>query len=100
MTGKVTSFKSAEAIKSIIPGFRIEAERSGKMLCVIISGVVKVESFSVNEIEVVTLREVIKINGKMLKISVFEYKNIEISGEIESFCFLEKVRRRRRKSET
>ena len=99
MTGKANSFKPEEAIKFALPGFRIEAEGSLKSSCAIISGVISVESFSSNAIELTTRRECIGINGKMLKISIFESKTIEISGKIESFCFFEKKRSRRRKSE-
>ena len=99
MTRKVKSIQVKEAIKPMLPGFRIEAEGAGKSVSVMISGAIAIESFSDNETEVKTKRENIKIGGKSLKISVFESKNIEISGKIDSICFLEKTNKRRAKNE-
>ena len=69
------------------PSYRIEADGRGKNLCVAVIGIIGVKEFSQNRINVITKRESLVLCGRELKISVFENKTVEISGEITEISF-------------
>ncbi|MBQ9069842.1 MAG: YabP/YqfC family sporulation protein [Clostridia bacterium] len=80
--------------EKIFPAFHIEADGRGSYLSVLISGIIGVKEFSSEEVGVITRRESIKLTGKGLRISVFEAKTVEISGDIETISFVSKSYRR------
>ena len=83
------------AIRSeyLFSDFHIEADAKNRYLSILISGVVGVNEFSDFEVSLLTRRDVIKIKGALLNISVMESKTVEISGKIELLSFEKRGRK-------
>lgn len=79
--------------KFLLPTFRIEADGRMPMCRIAIFGVKSVTLLSELEIGLATVRDIIKICGKSLEISIFEAECAEIMGEITSIHFCRKRRK-------
>ena len=73
---------------SAFPHFHLEADAQGAKISLFAEGILGIGELSEENICLITLKERIKITGKILKISVFQQKKIKISGKIENISFL------------
>ena len=80
----------------MLPSFRIDADGSGKRLRVCVIGVIGVREFSECEVTVVTKKESLTLVGENLKITVFESRAVEISGQISGISIDVRKRGERR----
>lgn len=91
---KKHSLRTSNSI--VVPSYRIEADGRGSKLRIAVIGIIGVKEFSQSRINVITKRESIILLGKELRMSVFENKTVEISGEITDISFSVRKRGERR----
>ena len=93
MTKNTKNYFLTPSISGSVAGYRLEADGNGRYMKIFISGVRCVSSFSDSSVEVLTKKEKLNINGKLIEISVFENKTIEISGNIAEILINSKKER-------
>ena len=82
--------KSAGIIRNYTNGlsaFRMEGERCSKGICLRFAGIIGINQFSKEEIEINNHSGRILIFGKKLNVTVFENRQLEIAGRIETVEF-------------
>ncbi len=87
MTQKISKRKLL-GIKDIMGVCRLEGERIGKTLSIVVSGVLSVKDFSDTAAVLLIPSGELKIEGKSLSITVFENRSIMIKGKIGGIMFL------------
>ena len=82
------SFGIIRKYTSSVSSFRMEGERSSRGMCIRFSGIMGIDQFSENCIEIVNHNGRIKLQGKRLEITVFENNQVEINGKVEELYFV------------
>lgn len=82
------SFGIIRKYMSSISSFRMEGERCSRGMNIRFSGIVGIDQFSENLIEILNHSGRIRLRGQRLLITVFENSQVEISGKIEELCFV------------
>ena len=70
-----------------ISSFRLEANRTSRGICTMLSGVIGISDFSDERVVLLSHGGRIMISGKRLFINVFENNNVEIVGKVEEISF-------------
>lgn len=87
MTEKGGKAKKCETVGTPARGFRMEAQRCGRGLCLVACPIVGIEDFSDAEVKLKSHGGRIRIGGKRLSVTVLEGGAIEIVGRIEEIGF-------------
>ena len=70
-----------------LSSFRMEGERCPRGICLRFAGIIGINEFSDNLIEINNHSGRVLISGKRLRVVVFENKQVEINGRVETVEF-------------
>ena len=72
---------------SEVSGFHLDASRSYGGMTLIFDGIIGIEDFSLEKVELRSHDGRVFVSGKRLKVSIFENKAVELSGRVEGVAF-------------
>lgn len=79
--------KNFGGVLDTLSKFHLEANRCGKGMSIILSGIIGISDFSDSLIELKSHGGRICVTGKRLFINVYQNNSVEIVGKIEEICF-------------